>query len=370
MARADSTVRVNVVGDARSLQKAAKDSEKAAGRISSGMKVAGGIIAGAFAVSAVTDFAQTALNESDRIGDAVTRLEAQLGDLSQPLIDAAGGMEKLGQSRQDVLELEARFTDLAKAAHLSNDEIAASAQPVSEAAAALALLGIGGGDAATVLDLIGKAAGGGAKPLKELGISLSDTAVETRALAMTGKDNVDALTDQELAAARLALIMEALQPRITAVTEGEADLEQKQLELSARFETFTGQVGGAVEGPLTDLLTMLIALGEELGRDTAAIKSLDPVLDQMEGGFADAADALRDLLALLAQLAAFTGRGGVLGFASGTFGTSVTTGGVKGPPHPGIVVQVTGGSPEVIERSVQNAITSLTGKGPTSGSGV
>ena len=365
MAGANSTVRVNIIGDARSLQQAAGKSEKAVGGIGKAAKVTGGIIAGAFAVSAITDFAQTALSEADRIGDATTRLETQLGDLSGPLIEAAGGMERLGQSRQDVLELEARFTDLATAAELSGEQIAANAASAAEASGALALLGIGGGDAATVLDLIGKAAGGGAKPLKELGISLSDSEVEARAMADTGKDNADALTEQELSAARLALILEKLDPRVRAVTEGEADLEQKQLELSARFETFTGQVGDAVDGPLTDLLGFLIALGEELGRDTQAIKSLDPVLDKMEGGFADAANALRDLLALLAQLAQVTPTGGTLGFVSGAFGTS--GGGSRpsnNPVHPGITVQVQGGSPEVIEQAVKNAIRSASGHGP------
>ena len=85
MARADSTVRVNIIGDAKSLNKAFADGEKGAGRFSSAAKTAGGIIAGAFAVDALLDFGQTALAESDRVGDATTRLEQQLGDLSAPI---------------------------------------------------------------------------------------------------------------------------------------------------------------------------------------------------------------------------------------------------------------------------------------------
>ena len=363
MARADSTVRVNIIGDAKSFQTAAAKSEKAATGIGKAAKVAGGIIAGAFAVDAVLDFSQSALSEADRIGDATARLEAQLGDLSQPLIDAASGMEELGQSRQDVLELEARFTDLATAAHLSAVEIAANAPEATEAAAALSLLGIGGGEAATVLDLIGKAAGGADKPLKELGISLSDAEVEARAMRDTGKDNADALTDQELSAARLALILEKLQPRIVAVTEGEADLEQKQKELDARLETFTGNVGDAIDGPLTDFLTWLILTGEEADRGAKSLQRVSDAFDNVGGSAQEQIDDLRAFLDVLRQIAGFIPGTGALSLGSTVVGNGTRSG-------QGATVVVQGGSPEVVEQAVRNAINRLNGTGPTSGSGV
>lgn len=363
MARADSTVRVNITGDAKSFQKAARQSEKASGRISSSAKAAGLVLAGAFTVAAVTDFAQSTLAEADRIGDATTRLEAQLGDLSKPLIAAAGDMEKLGQSRQDVLELEARFTDLATAAQLSADQIAAGARPASEAAAALALLGIGGGDAATVLDLIGKAAGGADKPLKELGITLTDAEVEARAMKDTGKANAEALSEQELSAARLALVMEKLAPRITAVTEGEADLEQKQGELQAKFETFTGKVGEGLEGPLTDLLTFLIDTGEEAGNAADALRRVETVFDNVGGAAQEQIDDLRDFLNMLKQIAQFFPGGGAISFGVGLVGTSGGTRPSNHAPRPGITVQVQGGSPEVVEQSVLKAIQQAQLKG-------
>lgn len=364
MARGDSSIRVNIIGDAKSLQGAAKDSEKAVGGIGKAAKLAGGLIAGAFAVDAVFDFAQTALAESDRIGDATTRLEAQLGDLSGPLIEAAGNMERLGGSRQDVLELEARFTDLATAAGMTADEIARNASGASEAALALSLLGIGGGEAATVLDLIGKAVGGADKPLKELGITLTDTEVEARAMADTGKDNADALTDQELAAARYELIMEKLAPRITSVTDGTADLEQKQKELEARFETFTGKVGEAVEGPLTDLLGVVIALADNIPRVSDALGTARENVKSLTGPAKVLADVLEAILDSIAHLPETFLRG--KGLAVPNFDGS---GGGSNPsfrpggPTSGLTVQVVGGSPEVVEQSVIEAIRRATLKG-------
>jgi hypothetical protein len=363
VARADSTIRVNIIGDARSLEKAAGKSELAVGGIGKAAKIAGGAIVAAFAADAVLDFAQTALSEADRIGDATTRLEAQLGDLSAPLIEAAGGMEKLGQSRQDVLELEARFTDLATAVQLSGEQIAAAALPASEAAAALALLGLGGGDAATVLDLIGKAAGGSDKPLKELGISLSDAEVEARALRDTGKQNADALTDQELAAARLALIMEKLEPRVKAVTDGNADLEQKQSELQARFETLTGKIGTAIEGPLTDFLGWVLSgidglgmLGEFMGYVEDQFRSaLTPI--------ARVADALRDIIGVIDDV--LSGLGDIYRSGGNRFVDEAGRTVVGGRFVPsGTTVVVQGGSPEVVEQAVRKAINHANGTGP------
>lgn len=369
MARADSTIRVNVIGDAKSLQTAARQSEKETGRISSSAKKMGGIIAGAFAVSAVVDFGQTALAEADRVADAAGRLEEQLGDLSQPLIDVADDFTDLGQSKGDMLELQARIADIGTAAGITDDKLAPMATSAAEAAGALAL--ITDMDAATIIDLIGKAAGGSDRPLKDLGINLTDAEVAARAMRDTGKETADSLTDGELAAARMELILEKLAPRVQGVTDAEADLETRQATLDAKFETFTGNVGEALEGPLTDFLTWLLETGEAADSGRIALGKVDKVFDDLEGTIGDAVDILRDFLALLAQLP-FTS-GSSLGFASQVLGTS---GGRSGPvsgsggaPHPGVTVNVQGGSPEVVQRAVQDAVVALSGRGPTSGSG-
>lgn len=358
MARADSTIRVNVIGDASSLQDASKKAEKSVSGIGKAAKLAGAAIVAGFAVDQVLDFAQTALGEADRIGDASARLEAQLGDLATPLIEASAGFEQLGQSKQDVLELEARFTDLATAAELSAEQIAKNAPSATEAASALALLGLGGGDAATVLDLIGKATDGATKPLKELGISLTDAEVQARAMADTGKTNAKSLTDQELAAARFALIMEQLGPRITSVTEGSADLEQRQSELQARFETLTGKIGQAVEGPLNDFLGWVLEGIDGLGQLDQFVELVDKSIRDALTPIARMADNLRGLVGVIDDV--LSGLGKILGI--GTVHVGVNGGRVVGSPS-NVTVTVQGGSPEVVQQAVQQAIVHAQGTG-------
>lgn len=366
MARADSSVRVAITGDAKGFQRAAKDANKATSGIGTTAQKAGTLIAGAFAVKGILDFTQTALNEADRLGDATGRLEEQLGDLSKPLIDASGGFEDLGQSQQDILELEARFADMGTAAGIADEKLAPMAQTAAEAAAALALVDPNR-DAATILEDIGKAAGGADKPLKNLGISITDAEVEARALHDTGKKSAEALTDNELAAARAQLIMEKLAPKVAAVTDSEADLERQQLTLQAKFETFTGKVGDAVDGPLTDLLTVMLDIGEQAGDSAADIKSASAVitssLNSIKGPARTIIDLFRQIVDLAALVNPAAGLARQAGFGSGGGPTGPIGGGTHAP-HPGIVVQVSGGSPEVIEQSVIRAVNNTLNKTP------
>lgn len=368
-ARADSTVRVNIIGDADSLKGALQASDRSIGGFARGnIAKLGGIVAGAFAVDAVFDFANTALAESDRVGDATTRLEEQLGDLSGPLIAAADKFADLGASQGDMLELEARLADLGTAAGIADEKLAPAAQSVASTAAALALLG--DTDAATIVDQIGKAAGGSDRPLKELGINLTDAEVAARAMADTGKTNAGALTDGELAAARLALILEKLAPRVAEVTEGEKDLEGRQATLGAKWETFTGKVGQALEGPLNDLLDWILSGIDGLEHLGDFLAIVEQNFRDLLGPIARATDVLRDFVNLLGD-AREANRGhdpiGDLLFG-GTGGiTPSSTGFVPAGMAPSVqgnaTIVVMGGSPEEIESAVKQAVVTLNRRG-------
>jgi hypothetical protein len=368
MARANSTIRVNIIGDAQSLARAADKSEAAVGGIGKKAVVAGSIIAGAFATDQLLDFGQTALQEADRVGDATGRLEDQLGDLADPLVAAADEFDRIGASEGDMLTLAARIADIGTAAGIADAELAPMAQTSAETAAALAL--ITDIDADFWIDAIGKAAAGSDRSLRELGVGITDAEVEARALAMTGKDTADALTDGELAAARLELILEKLAPRIAEVTTGTADLEQRQSQLQARWETLTGDIGDAIDGPLTDLLGWVLTgidgwalLSERIGGfDRAIGEALTPVARMI--------DLQRELIGVLAQAIALLNQ---FAGAAGQFGADILTGTGRGTPLPrgGLraiqgqtTINVQGGSPEAIEQAVRNALRTAAGRGP------
>lgn len=362
--RASSTIRVNIIGDADSLARAASKGEKTIAGFSANAVKLGAAAAAAFAADALIGFANTALAESDRIGDAIDRLTGQLGDELAAAIDAtADDFTHLGQSRQDILELAAGFADTATALGVGDASIANWATNAAAIAAALELQGVG--DAASNIDAIGKAAGGSERAMRELGINLDTAEVEARALADSGKDTPDMLTDSEIAGARYALVLEDLSERLGGVDEKNGDLEQSQGELQAKWETLTGRIGEAIEGPLNDLLTWILSGIDGLGMLGQYVDFVRSELRKTLGPVFALTDALADLIDAFDDL--FTAR------ERSNLGGNLTSGGrppprntTGGPDERGdlsnrfTTVNVYGGDPLEVERAVRRAATDYT----------
>jgi len=296
VASADSKVTVKIEGDADGLQRELKKADK--GLAGLGASTKGLLAAGAFAgiTAGALEFGQVALGEADRVGDATARMQLSLGDLSESLIDTADDFTDLGLSKQDVLEIEARFAEVATALGVPKDAIAELADEVATTAKAIELLG--GADAATNVDLITKAAGGSIKAYKELGILVDENVVLQQALKDTGKPTTDMLTDQEIATARLNVVMELLKPKLDEVAGSEGDVEVKTAAIQAKFETLQGQIGQAIEGPLEDFLDWMIHGIEGLGLLGDAIDGVKIDLSEMAGPLGEAIRGLKVLLEL------------------------------------------------------------------------
>lgn len=362
MANADSTIRVNIVGDAKGLAKATDKAEQSTKGLSKQAKLLGGALVAGFAADAVIDFGQAALAEADRVGDATGRLEAQLGDLSQPLEDAAAGFSHLGQSKQDMLELEASVIDVGTALGIADEELAPLAQDAAAAAGGLSL--ITDTDAATWIETLNKAAGGSAKALKALGVSVSETDVVAQALADTGKKTAESLTGGELAAARLKLILEELEPRLADVNKGMQDTEQVGATVQARFETLQGEIGGFLEDAGVELMAFIL-------RGIEGWELFAYWLDQNEQAFRDMAGPIARLIDLLGTLTELIDEA-LKGLANQAFGHGPFAdprffgGGSGGRASGGsysTTVNVQGGSPEAIERAVRDAVRTTARRG-------
>jgi phage-related minor tail protein len=252
MATADSIIRVAIIADAKKLQKGFKDADKATGGfLGSAAKAAGGLIA----VDKAFEFIGGALDNADKVGDAMSRLEFTLGKTNaKKLHDMADDFTKMGLSAPDVLSLEGAFAGIGTAIGLNKKDITDFSDDVVIIADKLHDIDPAGRDAAFFVDAIGKAAGGATKPLKDLNIAVDEAAVTQQALHDTGKDNPKMLTDSEKAAARFKIIMEKLNPVLLDARDGTQDLNDKQDELKAKFDNVSTKVGEMLQGPLSDLL--------------------------------------------------------------------------------------------------------------------
>jgi len=363
VARADSTIAVHITGDSKDLGKAVDNANTKMGKLGGGAVKLGGLIAGAFAVDAVFDFAKTALDESDRVGDALAVLQAQLGtDITTALDKASTGFHELGLSRGDVLELETAVADMATALGLSKDNIAELAPDLVTAAGAISL--ITDKDPSEVIDLIGKAAGGSGKALKELGIALDPIDVQQQAMADTGKTSADQLTKSELAAARYKLIMEKLAPKIQAVTDTAPDLEASQKEMQARWETLTGQIGDQLAPVIQDIIHDFIELGEWLldaagaigDFGSAAMTLAADITANVMGVMQGFVDIVGDLLGLLGDLLSLN-FGGLVGRLTGATDDAHDLGAALGALPGGAVTGAGRASDDVIPTSAPVSVT-------------
>lgn len=274
MARGKSVIDVLIIGDAKKLVGAFNQVDQSTGGL---LKSAGKVFLASQVVGKGFDFLQDSLGEADRLGDAMQRLEGSLTpEFAKMLEDTAAGFSDLGQSKQDILELEANFTDMGKALGLTNPMIVDLAANAASAASALAL--VKDEDPSTLLDQIAKAMGGNAKAAKALGVELIDT-----------KDP----------AVQFRNIMSQLAPTLDSVTSGGKDVEQQQKKLGAQWETLQANVGQLVEGPLTDLLSFINDEIEALPHAIAGFQMLGRVIvNAFENALSPLArlnDALGDL---------------------------------------------------------------------------
>ncbi len=307
MARSSSVINVSIIGDAKKLVAATKDADKATGGLmKSGAKVLGTLAVAGVGIDKAFDFVQESVKEADRLGDATSRLNRLIGQTdTQKLAEVAGEFHNLGLSKQDVLELGANFATVTAPLELNPGIVGDFADDVAATAAAMALVDAEGRDAAFFVEQIGKAAGGAEKPLKELGIAVSDDAVAAQALKDTGKDLPSQLTDTEKAAARLKIIMFELAPALRDAAAGSGDVERKQAEMQARVETLSGELGMALTPALNDVLTVLLDIAKhDWGYD---FKRIAWGVGEILTPIARANDGLRTLLGLLEEVGKATG---------------------------------------------------------------
>ncbi len=132
-----------------------------------------------------------------------------------------------------------------------------------------------GGDATEALTAISAALRGETDPIERYGVSMNAAKVEARAMADTGKTVASTLTDQEKAAARLAILFEQ-----TADAEGQSAREADShagatARATAKMEDMQAQIGAKLL-PITVKLTEV-----KLALINAIVTKVIPALEEL-----------------------------------------------------------------------------------------
>lgn len=223
------------------MSKMLKDVQKDAGGLGKSFQDVGKIAAGVFTGQAAMNLAATGFQKvTGFIGDSITAA-SDLGESMNAVNKIFGDSQKkiiewgdktansFGLSQREFNQLVVPLGAGLKNAGLDMDTVASKSILLTERAADMA--SVFNTDVGTALEAIQAGLRGEADPLEKFGVGLSAAKVEAHALAMTGKDVAKSLTEQELALARVDLIMQQ-----SASTQGDFASTSGELANATRIQ--------------------------------------------------------------------------------------------------------------------------------------
>ncbi len=309
MGVAKTVISVAIIGDAKRLIGAIGKADAATGGLL-------GSATKAFAAVAVVDKAfdvvKDILEQTDRMGDATSRITSLLGDIdTKKLTDIAGDFSDIGVSAPDFLEIAAGFTEFASASGLIKpDDIATMAGGVVEFAGAL-------GELKNV-------------DPASLGDDISNFIAGTRGAQAAAKELGVPFDKALTPAQRYAELMARLPGLLNDVSGANQGLDDKQGELGAKWETFAADIGPPVEDVLSGILDLFIHIADDIPR---TVKGFQDLAGGIVGFVQTVLGPLGNVRDVLEQIIKFsTGASGPTGKLPGVsapFGGGLTDSGVN-----------------------------------------
>lgn len=121
-------------------------------------------------------------------------------------------------------------------------------------------------DVATVLEDIQAGLRGEADPLEKYGVGLNAAAVQQRALADSGKESADALTDQEIMLARLNVLMAQTKDTMGDFKDTSDEYANAQRIANAEIEEAQAKLGQAFLPVLAEIAKVVASAAEGFGK--------------------------------------------------------------------------------------------------------
>jgi len=242
----DITIRVTAKDDAsRVLDGVDKKARGLGDTFASVGKIAGGFIAAnvvAGAAQTAINFLGDSINAAKDLGESINAVNVIFGESAGEILAwGKTAATQAGLSQRAFNQLATPLGAMLRNSGMGMDEVASKTIELTKRAADMA--SVFNTDVEDALEAIQAGLRGELDPLERFGVKLSAAAVEAKALAMTGKELVSSLTDQEKAAARVALIFEQ-----TAAVQGDfantsGELANAQRIAAARTEELQAQIG-------------------------------------------------------------------------------------------------------------------------------
>jgi len=220
------------------------------GKIAAGFLAANAISAG---VSTITSFIGGSVDAAKDLGESLNAVNVVFEGSSAKVTDwGKANANAFGLSNREFNQLVTPLGAMLTNYGFSTDEAADKSIALTKRAADMA--SVFNVDVGEALGAIQAGLRGEADPLEKFGVGLNAAAVQSKALAMTGKDVASSLTDQEKKSASLALIMEQTDKVAGDFANTSGDLANSQRIAAAKTEELQARLGEKLL-PVTLLVT-------------------------------------------------------------------------------------------------------------------
>ncbi len=271
----------DVQGDIERIGDHAERSRGPLGGMGDTLRNVGTIAAGVFSanvlsagVSAVTGFVGGAVNAAKDLGESLNAVNVVFGDSARKILDwGQKNATAFGLSSREFNQLVTPLGAMLQNYGFSADEAANQSIELAKRAADMA--SVFNVDVGEALGAIQAGLRGEADPLEKFGVGLNAAAIESKALAMTGKDVASSLTDQEKKAASLALIMEQTSDVQGDFASTSGELANSQRIAAAKTEELQAKLGEKLL-PVTLLITQA-----KLKLTEAIVNQVIPAVERM-----------------------------------------------------------------------------------------
>jgi hypothetical protein len=326
MAGTSNVVRIRIVGDAKSLQKATDDAAGAIGKLEGSGSRLSGVLAGAFTTAAILGFAKSSVKAASDIEEALNKIRVLVGDSIGEVSNwSKTTASSFGISRRAALEYVGTFANLLDKLGKTGDETAMMSQRLTELAADLA--SFSNTPVSQALTAIQSGLQGQARPLRQYGVLLSDAVLKERAMSMGLRETTKGVLPP-------LIRMEAAYAEILAqTTKAQGDFKRTASSTANQAKTLSAQFDD-----------LRVAIGEGLNPVAKGfLRTVAEWLPALQGvgsaivGLAKSAGLANDnFLPMLASLVAFRSTLGLVRAAAGGLSTvmgglSVATLATQGP---------------------------------------
>ena len=205
-----------------------------------------------------------------------------------------------GLSRREFNQLATPMGAILKNLGFSQDEVATSTINLTKRAADMA--SVFNTDVGTALAAINSALRGESNPIEQFGVSVNQTAVNLRAMADSGKESADALTENEKAAARLKIIFEQTSAVSGDFANTSGELANATRISAAKTEELQAKLGEKLIPVMLRVTELKLKLTEAL------VAHLLPAMDRFSAWFTLHREEIEGALTDIGKAAAgFTG---------------------------------------------------------------